>query len=197
MLNQELPASDKIETYDFPVDEPQNIAYLRGVYLRLSDFTAKPKKVPYHLSFLEHGGTAGEIILNAIDQIVPGITDPGLDEYQRRQMVKNATFAGMPLYQQGFWNVLLRVISGEAYLLGVDAGGYNSTPKSAPWVTITKLDGTGSRTSAISKPTPRPAARTPPCFIQGVGSESNGTPNASTMKKSIMKAAISAAMISR
>jgi hypothetical protein len=58
---------------------------------------------------------------------VPGITDPGLDEYQRRQMMRTATFAGEPLYRQGFWNVLMRVISGETYQLGVDAGGYNST----------------------------------------------------------------------
>ena len=126
-LNEALPAHQQIELYDFPVDKPQNIAYLRGVYLRLADFTTAPHKVPYHLSFLERGGTAGSIIVNAIEQIVPGITEPGLDEYQRRQMAQKASFAGRPLYQQGFWNVLLRVISGEAYELGVDAGGYNST----------------------------------------------------------------------
>jgi monoamine oxidase len=127
VLNQELPPGKKIELYDFPVDEPQNIAYLRGVYLRLSDFTTKPDKVPYHLSFLERGGTAGGIIVSAIEQIVPGITNPDLDEYERRQMARGASFAGVPLYKQGFWNVLMRVISGEAYQLGVDAGGYNST----------------------------------------------------------------------
>src|SRR6185436_13763471 len=55
-LNDELPPGGKIELYPFPVDEPQNLAYLRGVYLRLSDFTANPDKVPYHLSFLERGG---------------------------------------------------------------------------------------------------------------------------------------------
>src|SRR5918911_552116 len=104
LLNEELPPNQKIELYDFPVDEPQNIAYLRGVYLRLSDFTTNPDKVPYHLSFLERGGTAGSIIVNAIEQIVPGITNPDLDEYQRRQMARNASFAGVPLYRQGFWN---------------------------------------------------------------------------------------------
>jgi monoamine oxidase len=127
VLNKALPAEEKIETYDFPVDEPQNIAYLRGVHLRLADFTTEPDKVPYQLSFLERGELAGSIIINAIDQIVPGITDDGLDEDQRRQMAQNATFAGVPLYKQGFWNVLMRVISGEGYQLGLDAGGYNST----------------------------------------------------------------------
>lgn len=127
VLNQQLPPGQQIELYNFPVDQPQNIAYLRGVYLRLSDFTTEPHRVPYHLSFLERGGTAGGIIVNAIEQIVPGITAPRLDEYQRRQMAQSASFAGLPLYMQGFWNVLLRLISGEAYQLGVDAGGYTST----------------------------------------------------------------------
>ena len=126
VLNKETP-DDPIELYDFPVDEPQNIAYLRGVHLRLADFTEHPDKVPYHLNFIEHGQSSGAIILGAIEQIVPGITDPGLTEHQRRLMVRNAEFEGRPLYKQGFWNVLLRVISNEAYELGVDAGGYNTT----------------------------------------------------------------------
>lgn len=126
-LNDKLPKGKKIKMYDFPVDQSQNIAYLRGVYLRLSDFTQNPEKVPYQLSFLEKGGTAGTIIVSAINQIVPGITNANLTEEQRRQMVKKASFAGKPLYQQGFWNVLMRVISGEGYQLGKDAGGYNST----------------------------------------------------------------------
>src|SRR5215468_1629058 len=52
-LNRILPPAEQIETYDFPVDQPQNIAFLRGVHLRLSDFTCDPDKVPYNLSFLE------------------------------------------------------------------------------------------------------------------------------------------------
>jgi monoamine oxidase len=126
-LNQQLPPKQQIELYDFPVDEPQNLAYLRGVYLRLSDFTANPDKVPYNLSFLEKGNSPGTIIVNAIEQIVPGITNPSLTEEQRRQMAREASFSGKPLYKQGFWNVLYRVITGEAYQFGTDAGGYNST----------------------------------------------------------------------
>jgi monoamine oxidase len=127
VLNAEAKKGSKIEMYDFPVDEPENLAYLRGVHLRLSDFTQKPDKVPYRLSFLEYGQTSGTILVNAIEQIVPGITAPNLNEYQRRHMARAATFAGKPLWQQGFWNVLARVISNEAFELGVDAGGYQST----------------------------------------------------------------------
>jgi monoamine oxidase len=126
-LNHELPPNQHIETYKFPVDEPVNLAYLRGVHLRLADFTKEPAKVPYQLSFLDRGETAGAIIINAIEQIVPGITAEGLSEDERREMAQNASFGDVPLHKQGFWNVLLRVIDGEAYQLGVDAGGYNTT----------------------------------------------------------------------
>jgi monoamine oxidase len=116
-----------IQTYPFPVDEPENISYLRGTYLRLSSFSTSPAKVPYHLTFQEYGNTSSQILVNAIEQIVPGITNSNLTEAQRRQMAQQARFDGRPLYQQGFWNVLMRVISGEAYHLGIDAGGYEST----------------------------------------------------------------------
>ncbi|OHX11354.1 flavin monoamine oxidase family protein [Chromobacterium sphagni] len=126
-LNQELPKDQQIELYDFPVDEPQNIAYLRGVYLRLADFTANPDKVPYQLNFLDQGQSAGSVIVNAIEQIVPGITNSNLSEEERREMAQQAEFGGVPLYKQGFWNVLLRVITGEAYQYAEDVGGYDST----------------------------------------------------------------------
>jgi monoamine oxidase len=126
-LNQGAGAGDKIETYPFPVDEDANISYLRGVYLRLSDFQDNPAEVPYQLNFLEYGKTAGAIVLNAINQVVPGITDPNLTEEQRREMARNTVFGGRPLHKQGFWQVLTRVMSGEAYQLAVAAGGYQST----------------------------------------------------------------------
>ena len=126
-LNKQLPKGKQIAMYDFPVDEPQNLAYLRGEYLRLADFTANPDKVPYHLSWLERGQSPGGLIMAAIEQLVPGVTNPALSSDERQQMAQAATFAGRPLYEQGFWNVLLRIISPEAFQLGVDAGGYSST----------------------------------------------------------------------
>src|SRR5919202_2473932 len=127
LLEELQKTGDPIPIYPFPVDEPENLAYLRGTYLRLSDFTTSPSRVPYHLAFQEYGNTAGQTLVNAIEQIVPGITNQGLTEEQRRAMAQQATFDDRPLYRQGFWNVLTRVISKEAYQLGIDAGGYEST----------------------------------------------------------------------
>jgi len=126
-LNGQLRGKDQIVTYPFPVDQDQNLAYLRGVYLRLIDFTTRPERVPYHLTFQESGKTSGTLMVNAIEQIVPGITNPALDEEQRQRMTREASFCGVPLYRQGFWNVLMRVVSGEAFQFSVDSGGYDST----------------------------------------------------------------------
>jgi monoamine oxidase len=126
-LNEKLPKDNQIELYKFPVDQDQNIAYLRGEHLRLIDFTTKPDKVPYHLSFLEKGNSSGAIIVNAIEQLVPGITNTDLTEEERLKMCREAKFEGAPLYTLGFWNLLYRVISGEAYQFSLDSGGYNST----------------------------------------------------------------------
>ncbi len=126
-LNQGAKPADRIETYPFPVDQPDNISYLRGTHLRLSDFTADPGKVPYHLTFQEFGQTAGALVVNAIAQVVPGITNPKLNDEERRQMTQSASFDGVPLYQQGFWQVLMRVMSDEAYQLAIAAGGYQTT----------------------------------------------------------------------
>jgi len=126
-MNKQLPKTKQIKNYPFPVDEAQNIAYLRGVHLRLSEFTSNPDKVPYQLAFLEKGNTSGSIITTALEQIIPGITNPKLTEAQRIEMSANAEFDGKPLYQQGFWNVLYKIISGEAYQFCLDSGGYNTT----------------------------------------------------------------------
>ena len=120
------PGVDPIDTYDFPVDEPKNLAFLRGTYLRLSDFS-NPALVPYNLTFQESGQTGGAIIVGAIEQIVPGITAKGVTPEERQKMAREASFAGSPLYRQGFWNVLMRVMSSEAFQLAVDSGGYDST----------------------------------------------------------------------
>ncbi|MEM7333908.1 MAG: NAD(P)/FAD-dependent oxidoreductase [Chloroflexota bacterium] len=118
---------DYIETFPFPVDQPNNISYLRGTYLRLSDFQSDPDKVPYRLTFQEFGKTAGQLVINAIEQVIPGITNKNRTEQERREMAHQAKFDGLPLYRQGFWQVLMRVMSGEAYQLAKAAGGYQTT----------------------------------------------------------------------
>lgn len=118
---------DLIETFAFPVDQASNISYLRGRHLRLDTFTTSPADVPFNLSFQEAGKTAGHLVVQAIEQILPGITEPDLDEDARRVIAHQASFDGRPLYQQGFWQVLMRVMSSEAYQFALTSGGYQTT----------------------------------------------------------------------
>jgi monoamine oxidase len=126
LLNDSPKRYEPIETFEFPVDEPDNIAYLRGVHMRFATFKDRPYEIPYRLSFQEQGKSVGAILVNAIEQIVPGITQPSLTEAARREMAQAATLSGEPLYEMGFWEVLARVLSSEAYQLGIAAGGYQS-----------------------------------------------------------------------
>lgn len=119
--------NDFIETYPFPVDQPQNISYLRGIHLRLQDFNVNPPNFPFHLTFQERGKTPAALVINAIEQILPGITNSNCTEEKRREMARNAVFDNEPLYKQGFWQVLMRVMSGEAYQLALMAMGYVTT----------------------------------------------------------------------
>ncbi|MEM7442911.1 MAG: FAD-dependent oxidoreductase [Pseudomonadota bacterium] len=125
-LDRNLPEDEQIQTYPFPGSQPQNIAYLRGTRLRMSDFVDAPESVPYRLAQSERGIAPFQLAVQAIDRIVPGITDLSLTGEARRAMAREAVFDGVPLRDQGLWNVMLRVMSNEARNLFVDASGYGT-----------------------------------------------------------------------
>lgn len=113
-----------LKTYDFPVSNPQNILYLRGTHLHEADLS-ESKKVPYNMNWQEKGKSAGNLISQTIEQIIPdALKIPHSDWREKKQTVE---FDGKKLYQQGFWNVLSRVISTEAYEFVRQAGGYETT----------------------------------------------------------------------
>lgn len=113
-----------LETRPFPVSGSENIYYVRGQHLRQREF-ANPNKVPYRLSWQERGKTPGQLIIEAIDVLIPGATN--LTAAQWLDVKKNYKFNGRFLWELGFWNLLHQVMSGEAYKLVMDAGGYNTT----------------------------------------------------------------------
>jgi monoamine oxidase len=114
----------KLETRPLPVAEPENIAYLRGRRLRLRELS-DPDKVPYALSWVERGLDPANLVGYAVNQIVPGVTS--LHGQQLRQLLQHSSFEGKPLYQEGFWNLLARTLSREAYELAQQSGGYDTT----------------------------------------------------------------------
>jgi len=112
----------KLPIVDFPAGTDQNINYLRGVFYRLADYHSNPSIVPYRVRPTEYGKDFSEIILQAVQTVIPNVTT--LEWYQWQYLKQNMLFEGRHLYDLGFWNFLQRLMSNEAYQLSVDAGGH-------------------------------------------------------------------------
>jgi len=108
----------------FPVYEPENIAFLRGQLLHLGDIRANPAQVPYNLDPSEKA-SAGNLLGDAILKIAPRTS--GLSGEKLRKAVQTATFMGRPIWQQGFWNDIAVLMSGEAFRYAQALGGYDTT----------------------------------------------------------------------
>jgi monoamine oxidase len=114
-----------LETLPFPVAEPDNIAYFRGQQLRLSDLNT-PSVIPYHFRAAEKHVVANPssgLLLYALQQIIPNCLDITYD--QLFDEVQGATFDGRPLREHGFWNLLARILSPDAYFFVRDSCGYD------------------------------------------------------------------------
>jgi monoamine oxidase len=113
-------------TTPMPVAEDENIAFLRGRQLRLADL-ADPGALPYRLTPAERHALkdpkTGSLLIFALRQILPDCTTLPYDDLL--QEVRSATFGGRPLHEQGFWNVIARVLSPDAYWCVRDTGGYD------------------------------------------------------------------------
>jgi hypothetical protein len=112
-----------LPTRPFPVDEPQNLKYLRGRRLRNADLT-NPDVAPYDLDWAERGHDPGSLIAYAIEQLFPGLTT--MPPYQLRERLRTLEFEGKPISGWGFWNLLARGMSHEAYEYARQAGGYDT-----------------------------------------------------------------------
>ncbi|HEX3867235.1 MAG TPA: NAD(P)/FAD-dependent oxidoreductase [Gemmatimonadaceae bacterium] len=114
-----------LETAGFPVYEPQNIAYFRGRQLRLADLT-NPSAIPYNVTDVERSALSNPatgLLMYALQQIIPNCLDVTYDELCVE--VTTATFDGRPLKDHGFWNVLSRILSPDAYAFVRDSCGYD------------------------------------------------------------------------
>ena len=112
-----------LKTRDLPVDEDANIAYLRGRHLRHAQ-VRQGAGLPFDLSPAEQGRNPGDLLAYAIEQILPGVTKMQGAALLRR--LEAAEFEGQPLYRQGFWNLVARTITSEAYALAKTVIGYDS-----------------------------------------------------------------------
>ena len=106
-----------------PAAQPENLAYLRRKRLRVRDLDTA-KEVPYDLAPGERRHPA-QLLTRAIDTMAPKAKGKFGDDL--RKAVRTAEYDGRPLTEQGFWNILSRLMSSEGYRFAQEAGGYDTT----------------------------------------------------------------------
>lgn len=113
-----------LQTIPAPAGEDDNIAYLRGHLLRQKVLATHPDKIPYNV-LPDERADMQNLLVDAITAIAPGTAGKTGDAL--RKAVQTATFNGRPVWQQGFWNCLAQVMSGEAFRFTQQWGGYDTT----------------------------------------------------------------------
>ena len=110
------------------VGEPINIIYMRRKLLR-SFQLCDPDALPYNLTeeeklALKSGGTTADNFLGwAVLKLIPGVA--GLAGEDLKQYLQTVIIDGIPLYQHGFWDLVSKVLSHEAYRIAIKAVGYD------------------------------------------------------------------------
>lgn len=112
-----------LEQEAFPMGGDNNLVYLRGKHFPVSDFS-DPASVPYDLPPWELGKSPAEIMVGAMEKIVPGITS--MKPAEQRKACAARKIDGVALSDYGFWSLLLDELSNEGYQMAREGGGYNS-----------------------------------------------------------------------
>jgi monoamine oxidase len=107
---------------ELPADRPENLAFLRGKRLRQSQLT-DPHRVPYNVDWAERGRNPQALLGFAIDQLLPGTSTTPMSTLLEK--LRSASVDGRPVWQWGFWNLVARGMSSEAYQLAVATSGYD------------------------------------------------------------------------
>jgi hypothetical protein len=121
---RELIATLGLPNRDFPMgaaDDPggmNNLVYLRRRLMRAKDLT-DPARVPYLLNPTEQGMNPDQLQRYVMNSLVPNAENLTQDEWNATKV-----FNGEDLYKTGFWNLLYRMLTSEAYQFMDDAGGY-------------------------------------------------------------------------
>ncbi len=119
-------------------DGRNNYAYFRGQHLRISNFS-DPSKVPFFLDWSEKGKTPNQLQLHVMKILVPGSENLKPEEWF------DVKVFDQDLWKFGFWNLLFRVLSPEAYIFFKYASGYDTNASNGNAVALLP---TGGETSS-------------------------------------------------
>jgi monoamine oxidase len=119
-----VAATFGLEMREFPAGGPENIFHSRGKQWRAGDIANKLPDIPYRLRADELCLGPFELILKAVQQVMPAIKHLEFSDWAKAKEL--LTLDGRPLTDWGFCNLLGRFLSDEA-LQFVEMGiGYSS-----------------------------------------------------------------------
>ena len=117
----------KIKSAEFPMgygknpNGENNIAYFRRTFLKIKELN-DPTKIPFpNISWTEKNRSPDELQYDIMKSFVP--------DYQKLQTLEdwaNVDIFGKKLYQFGFWNLLYRILTPEAYIFLKYGSGYDT-----------------------------------------------------------------------
>jgi len=107
-----------------PIGAANNFMYLRDTHLLVRELN-DPAKVPYNLAWSERGLSPDELQRRLIKMLVPDADN------LRPEAWFDVKVFGQELYKYGYWNLLYRVLSSEAYQFMKDACGYEANVANA------------------------------------------------------------------
>jgi monoamine oxidase len=113
----------KLPTWPFVVGMPENLNYMRGQQFRNSDL-ANHVNVPFDLGWSERGVAVDLLVSTVLDELIPGVTK--MQGPDLREFLATYEVDGRSLFDWGFWNLLARGMSHEAYELARVTGGYDT-----------------------------------------------------------------------
>lgn len=120
----------KLPRYEQVVYQDNNLVYLRGKQLRFAQ-TKDAAALPYNLNWAEAQYISGlpkkndpsGLMIWAAARLLPDILRLNGDALQK--YLQSAEVDGTPLWQHGFWNLVERALSPEAYELARSMVGYD------------------------------------------------------------------------
>ncbi|WP_406108730.1 FAD-dependent oxidoreductase [Streptomyces sp. NBC_01003] len=112
-----------LPTDPFPVDESQNLVYLRQHRFTQSQW-GDPAVVPYDLPAAIRGKSPDDALVSVIERFVPGAAT--MDQQAWDKIKATASAGGRHLYDIGFWNLLLDAVGQEGWAFLRAGFGYGS-----------------------------------------------------------------------
>lgn len=115
----ELPVKDFPMGSPPPVGNTRNFVYLRRTHL-YNEQLDDPDVVPYRLDWIEQGQSPNDLTSYVLDLLVPEYEKLDFDEWF------DVTAFGRYLWEWGYWNLLYRVLSPDAFSFLRDGVGYDT-----------------------------------------------------------------------